>query len=269
MLIRAAQLLSALSRSRWRFAPAVVLLVIAATISEPPRVLHLAVSPMMVTSGFATGLANRFSSDTGIPVVLVQVRGEGLARRAEDGEIDVGFTRDNRFASRLEPLILNSKRGLSKDFVLIGPRDDPADIWDATSAVNAFWRIEAASAPFQPAPRSTAEYAVETRLWRKAGMSLPPPPSLQSMAQAVNTANARRAYMLIGRPTFELLGTHPNLMLLFQGDPALVECYRVAEFSRAPNPRPSATSFWKWFQSPRGRDEVRMVSLAAGYSPLM
>ena len=269
MLIRAGQLIAEASKSLWRFAPAIILCIIVSTISEPNDVLHLGVSPTMVTSGFATHLAKQFSLDTGVPVVLVPLRGEGLDREAADGGVDVAFTPDKEFAARLSRLILKSREGLAKDFVVIGPRDDPADVWDASSAVNAFWRIEAARAAFQPAPPRTAEYGVETRLWRKAGMSLPPAPSPQSMAESVNAANAQRAYMLIGRPELEVLGAHPNLMLLFQGDPTLIERYVVAELSPTPHARPSAGLFWKWLRSSKGKAAVRMVSLEAGYSPAM
>ncbi len=197
------------------------------------------------TSLYATGLLDylasaytRVARDVSIDFVPV---GSGAALRiASENSVDGVFVH----APNLE--IVYIKRGVLTHhkiiaynyFCIVGPREDPADVRDAATAVDAFRRIwragEEGRALFVSRGDDSGTYIRERIIWQLAGLQ--PNPSRQrwyletgqGMAGTLLVANNIKAYTLSDTGTFyklKLEGRLPRLTLLYTSDPILINIY--------------------------------------------
>jgi tungstate transport system substrate-binding protein len=112
------------------------------------------------------------------------------------------------------------------DFIVVGPRADPAHIAGGRDAVAAFAAIAEAGAPFVSRGDKSGTDALEHRLWRAAEIE---PAKIGGgswyrdigggMGAALNTAAAMGAYTLSDRGTWLSFGNKGDLTVLVQGDP--------------------------------------------------
>jgi tungstate transport system substrate-binding protein len=153
------------------------------------------------------------------------------------------------------------RAALSTMFVIVGPRSDPAHVWSSWSAVGALEKIAATHAPYQRSPATSVAADVEASLWRAAEGSSPEGPAPDTVEETLARAEARGAYMIVDRPTFRRLGAQSRLIALFEGDPALIDTYTVAELRPASTYLRRGRAFWHWFHSPKGEAAVRLAAV--------
>lgn len=194
---------------------------------------------LAVTTSFQdTGLADALEpiveriSGRNIRVVAVG-SGEALAMgRRGDADIVVAhspkaedaFMREGR-GTRRRPLMVN-------DFVVVGPRDDPATVAGAHNPVDAFLRIASASRPFVSRADGSGTHVREIDLWRRARLSPSGSWYISSgigQAESLRLAADRQAYTLTDRATFVSQDLGSELQIAFEGGPDLVNEYNVIE----------------------------------------
>src|SRR5947199_6868361 len=125
-------------------------------------------------SGLFSHLLPVFEKDTGIKVRVVAV-GTGQALDiGRRGDADVVFVHDraaeDKFMSegqgvRRYPVMYN-------DFLLIGPKQDPAKVSGGKDILEALRKIEAAKAPFVSRGDRSGTHAAELRYWKEAGVDI-------------------------------------------------------------------------------------------------
>ena len=215
-------------------------------------------------SGLFPHLLPAFEADTGIKVRVVAV-GTGqaldLGRR---GDADVVFVH----ARSAEEKFLAEGEGVKRypvmynDFVLIGPKSDPAHVAGGHDIVKALRAVENAKAPFVSRGDRSGTHIAELALWKDAGIDIDKAKGPwyrdtgQGMGPALNTAAAMDAYILADRGTWLSFRNRANLGIVVEGDRRLFNQYGVMLVNPAKHPNVKAElgqKFIDWLVSPRGQ----------------
>jgi tungstate transport system substrate-binding protein len=186
-------------------------------------------------SGLFGHLLPMFKARTGIDVkVVAQGTGQALdtARR---GDADVVFVH----AKLAEEKFLSEGFGVKRypvmynDFILIGPKDDPAGIKGSKDIVAALGAIKAKSADFISRGDKSGTHQAELNLWKVAGIDIAKDKGPwykeigQGMGAALNTASAANAYVLADRGTWLSFKNRGDLVIAVEGDKRLFNQYGV------------------------------------------
>ena len=218
-------------------------------------------------SGLFEYLLPIFQQKTGIAVkVIAQGTGQALdtGRR---GDADVVFVH----AKSAEEKFLAEGQGVKRnpvmynDFVLIGPKNDPAGIKGRDVAA-ALKTIKEKQAPFVSRGDRSGTHIAELALWNKdAGIDIdqqkgPWYKSIgQGMGAALNMASASNAYVLSDRGTWLSFKNKGDLQILVEGDKRLFNQYGVILVNPAKHPavkKELGQEFIDWLLSPEGQKAI-------------
>ena len=206
---------------------------------------------------------------TGVEVkVLAQGTGQALdtARR---GDADVVFVH----AKSAEENFLTEGFGVKRypvmynDFVVIGPKDDPAGI-KGKDVLTALQTIRTKAAPFVSRGDRSGTHIAELKLWKEAGIDIENDHGPwykeigQGMGAALNMASASNAYVLSDRGTWLAFHNRGDLAVLVEGDKRLFNQYGVMLVNPTKYPtvkKEAGQRFINWLISPDGQ------SVIAGY----
>jgi len=218
-------------------------------------------------SGLFGYLLPKFREKTGITVkVVAQGTGQALdtARRCD---ADVVFVH----AKAQEEKFLNEGHGVKRfpvmynDFVLIGPKSDPAHVADMTDVAEALHKIKDAKLPFISRGDWSGTNTAELKLWQDAGINIEKDhgdwyKSIgQGMGAALNTAKASDAYVLSDRGTWIHFQNRGDLKVLVQGDRRMFNQYGVMLVNPQKCPSVKAQlgqQFVDWVVSPDGQKTI-------------
>jgi tungstate transport system substrate-binding protein len=175
-----------------------------------------------------------FKMKTGIDVKVVAV-GTGQALDiGRRGDADVVFVHDKPAEELFVQEGFASKRYevMYNDFVLIGPKSDPAKIGGGKDIQAALQKIAATQTPFISRGDKSGTHAAELRYWKGAGITVSPNQAWyketgSGMGPALNTASAMNGYILADRATWLSFKNRGDLAVLVQGDPKLFNQYGV------------------------------------------
>jgi tungstate transport system substrate-binding protein len=186
-------------------------------------------------SGLFGQLLPAFTAKTGIAVRVVAV-GTGQALKiGERGDCDVVFVHDT--ASELKFVAdgygIERHQVMYNDFVLVGPRSDPAGVAGGREIVAALRKIAEAKAPFVSRGDDSGTDKAEKRLWRDAAVDVKAASGTwyrdtgSGMGPALNTAAALGAYALSDRGTWLSFENRRDLAIVVEGDRRLFNQYGV------------------------------------------
>jgi tungstate transport system substrate-binding protein len=186
-------------------------------------------------SGLFGQLLPAFTAKTGIAVRVVAV-GTGQALKiGERGDCDVVFVHDT--ASELKFVAdgysIERHQVMYNDFVLVGPRSDPARVAGGREIVAALRKIAEAKAPFVSRGDDSGTDKAEKRLWRDAAVDVRAASGTwyrdtgSGMGPALNTAAALGAYALSDRGTWLSFENRRDLGIVVEGDRRLFNQYGV------------------------------------------
>ena len=193
-------------------------------------------------SGLLDILVPLFEKQTGYTVKTISVgTGQALALAAK-GDADVALVHAPSLEKQYvaEGKLLNRRLVMYNDFVIIGPRSDPAKIKPAKTASAALRLIEQSKSRFVSRGDNSGTHNLEKTLWKEAGIEPKGPWYIeagQGMGATLGIANERNAYTITDRGTYLALGSRITLAILGQGDKALLNIYSVMEVNPANGPR--------------------------------
>jgi tungstate transport system substrate-binding protein len=218
-------------------------------------------------SGLFPHLLPRFEQKTGIKVHVVAL-GTGqaldLARR---GDADVVFVH----ARSAEEKFLAEGDGVKRfpvmynDFLLIGPKSDPANVGGSKDILDAFRRIQGAGAPFVSRGDRSGTHIAELDLWKSAGVDIDGAKGPwyrdtgQGMGPALNTAASMNAYILADRGTWLAFKNRGDLTILVECDKRLFNQYGVMLVNPDKHPtvkKELGQTFIDWILSPEGQQAI-------------
>ena len=218
-------------------------------------------------SGLFGHLLPAFTAKTGIEVRVVAV-GTGQALTiGERGDCDVVFVHDrpSELAFVAAGFGVGRHEVMYNDFVLIGPKSDPAGIAGGKDIVAAFRKIAAAKAPFVSRGDDSGTDKAEKRLWQDAGIDVKAASggwyrdTGSGMGQTLNTAAGLGAYTLSDRGTWLSFANRADLDIVVQGDKRLFNQYGVMLVNPAKHPtvkQALGQRFIDWLISPAGQGTI-------------
>jgi tungstate transport system substrate-binding protein len=221
-------------------------------------------------SGLFAHLLPAFEQDTGFKVKVVAV-GTGQALDiGRRGDADVVFVHDRAAEEKFLAEGESVKRYpvMYNDFVLIGPKADPAKVAGGKDILEALKKVAAAKAPFVSRADRSGTHAAELRYWTMAGIDIDSAKGPwyretgSGMGPALNTASAMDAYILADRGTWLSFKNRGTLEIAVEGDKKLFNQYGVMLVNPAKHPsvrKNLGQQFIDWLVSPRGQ------SVIAGY----
>lgn len=142
------------------------------------------------------------------------------------------------------------------DFVIVGPKDDPAKIAGDTSAASAFTKIANAKAFFASRGDASGTFTKEMSIWTSATITPKGQPwylsTGQGMGETLQLASEKKAYTLADRATWLALAKNLDLVILVQSDKKLSNQYGVIVVKGAKN-EAAGRVFQNWILSPKGQ----------------
>ena len=186
-------------------------------------------------SGLFGFLLPRFTEKTGIKVKVVAV-GTGQALDiGRRGDADVVFVHDRPAEDKFMAEGFGVRRFdvMYNDFVMIGPKADPAHIGGGKDVTVALRAILASKAEFISRADRSGTHAAELRYWKDAGIDIDAVKAPwyreigQGMGAALNMASADNAYVLSDRGTWLAFKNRGDLTVLVEGDKRLFNQYGV------------------------------------------
>ncbi|WP_275187857.1 substrate-binding domain-containing protein [Bradyrhizobium sp. CSA112] len=218
-------------------------------------------------SGLFGHLLPMFKAKAGIDVkVVAQGTGQALdtARR---GDADVVFVH----AKPAEEKFLAEGFGVKRypvmynDFILIGPKADPAGIRGSRDIVAALSAIKAKGADFISRGDKSGTHQAELNLWKVAGIDIAKDKGPwykeigQGMGAALNTASASNAYVLADRGTWLSFKNRGDLAIAVEGDKRLFNQYGVMLVNPEKHPsvkKDLGQQFIDWLVSSEGQKAI-------------
>lgn len=218
-------------------------------------------------SGLFKYLLPIFEKKTGIQVRVVAL-GTGqaldLARR---GDADVLFVHNKRAEEKFvaDGYGVDRHDVMYNDFVLVGPKNDPAKVGGGKDILAALKKVEKAQAPFASRGDRSGTNAAELRYWKAAGID--PKTGRKSwyretgsgMGATLNTAAGMDAYTLTDRGTWLSFKNRGDLTILVEGDPRLFNQYGIMLVNPAKHPhvkKEMGQTFIDWVLSPEGQKDI-------------
>jgi tungstate transport system substrate-binding protein len=218
-------------------------------------------------SGLFDYLLPLYKQKTGVTVkVVAQGTGQALdtGRR---GDADVVFVH----AKSAEMKFLSEGQGVKRypvmynDFVLIGPKSDPAGIKGMKDVAKAMQTIKDKQAPFISRGDRSGTHIAELALWKDASIDIekdkgPWYKSIgQGMGAALNTAGAGNAYVLSDRGTWIHFKNKGDLAIVVEGDKRMFNQYGVMLVNPEKHPnvkKELGQQFIDYLVSPQGQKDI-------------
>ncbi|MDB5407108.1 MAG: molybdate or tungstate transport [Rhodospirillales bacterium] len=218
-------------------------------------------------SGLFEDLLPAFTKATGVEVHVVAV-GTGQAMMiGERGDADVLLVHDK--PSELKFVAagngVDRREVMYNDFILIGPRHDPAGVAGGKDIVAAFRKIAAGKAAFTSRADDSGTDKAEKRLWQEAGIAVKDfsgawyKETGSGMGPTLNTAAAMGAYALADRGTWLNFKNRRELGIVVEGDRRLFNQYGVILVNPAKHPHVKVAlgeKFIGWLTSPAGQGTI-------------
>ena len=240
------------------------LMIASAAAAAGERFITVASTNSTRNSGLYDYLLPKFQAATGIAVRVVAVGTGQAIRLARNGDADVllvhhrtseeQFVADGHGVERFDVMY--------NDFVLVGPKTDPAGVKGGGDAAAALKTIAASKSPFASRGDDSGTHKKELGLWRTAGVDIAAESGTwyretgSGMGATLNTASAMNAYALTDRGTWLKFANKADLGILVEGDKRLFNPYGAILVNPAKHPHVKAKDgriFIDWLISKDGQ----------------
>ncbi len=230
------------------------------------KVIVMASTTSTEQSGLFGHLLPQFRQATGIEVRVVALGTGQALDTARRGDADVVFVHDQAAEEKFvaEGFGLQRRPVMYNDFVLIGPKADPAGTRGNDIAL-ALQKLSGSGAAFVSRGDKSGTHAAERRYWKAAGVDLDAkkPAGYREcgcgMGPALNIAASSNAYVLADRGTWLNFRNRADLAILVAGDRRLFNQYGVIVVNPAKHPhvkKDLAQAFADWVVSPPGQNAI-------------
>lgn len=235
--------------------------------AQAMRFITVSSTTSTTDSGLFNHLLPLFKAKSGIEVrVVSQGTGQALdtGRR---GDADVVFVhakaQEEKFVA--EGFGVERKAVMYNDFVLIGPKSDPAGIKGSKDIAAALKVVKDKSTPFVSRGDKSGTHSAELALWKVAGIDIEKDKGAwyreigQGMGAALNTSSAMNAYVLSDRATWLNFKNRGDLDIVIEGDKRLFNQYGVILVNPAKHAhvkKDDGQAFVDWLLSPEGQKAI-------------
>jgi tungstate transport system substrate-binding protein len=242
-------------------------LALASAAHAQDRFITVASTTSTQSSGLFEHILPAFTKKTGIGVRVVAVGTGQAIRLAERGDADVLFVHHKPSEEKFVADGFGVKRHdvMYNDFVLVGPKHDPAGVRGLKDAAAALFRIARRQAPFASRGDDSGTHKLELELWQAAQVNVKKASGTwyretgSGMGATLNTARGLGAYALTDRGTWIAFKNKGEHALLVEGDPRLFNQYGVILVNPARHPHvkaKDAQDFVDWLVAEEGQRAI-------------
>jgi tungstate transport system substrate-binding protein len=208
-----------------------------------------------------------FEKKTGIQVRVVALGTGQALDMGRRGDADVVLVH----AKPLEEKFLAEGFGVRRfevmynDFVLIGPKSDPAKVAGGKDVIPAFQQIRKTQSAFVSRGDKSGTHFAELEIWKAAGIDIAKEKGAwyrdtgQGMGPALNTAAGMNAYILSDRGTWLSFKNRAELGVVVEGDKRLFNQYGIMLVNPQKHPtvkKELGQAFLDWILSPEGQQAI-------------
>ncbi len=221
-------------------------------------------------SGLFSRLLPEFKKASGIDVKVVALGTGQAIDMGRRGDADVLFVHDRAAEEKAvaEGFVVKRFEVMYNDFVLIGPKADPAKA-RGNDIVEALKRLATANSEFISRGDKSGTHAAELRFWKLAGLADPQGSGYKAcgcgMGPALNMASSDNAYVLADRGTWLNFKNRGDLTVLVEGDTRLFNQYGVMLVNPARHVHVKAADgqrFVDWLVSPPGQAVIASYKIS-------
>ena len=250
----------------------VLIINVSSAFAQEQSFITLSSTTSTENSGLLDHLIPKFKQKTGIDVRVVAVGTGRALKLGERGDADLVLVHHKTS----EEYFVEKGFGVERydvmynDYVIVGPKDDPANISSVIKADKALNLIYKHQAPFVSRGDDSGTYKKELELWLLAGVDIQQYSGTwyreagASMGATLNIANGMNAYTLTDRGTWLSFKNRDALTLLFENDPPLFNQYGVILVSPERHPHikfKEAKLFSDWLTSNEGQQAIAEFTL--------
>ena len=210
-----------------------LLIILPSACAPANPLLILATTTSTQDTGLLDTLIPLFEQQTGYKVQTVAVGTGQALKLGEEGNADVLLVH----APSSEAAFMENGFGMDRrlvmhnDFVIVGPPSDPASVRARTSAADAFLAIFSSASTFVSRGDESGTHAKEKAIWSAAELNPFDQPwyleTGQGQGNTLSIASEKQGYALVDRGTFLAYQKNIDLVILFEGDPFLLNVYHV------------------------------------------
>lgn len=242
--------------------------------SAKPPVLKMATTTSTDNTGLLDYLAPILLKDTGMEIQWVSVGTGKALEYGRNGDVDVVLTHD----PEAEDKFMEAEAGVNRrtvmynDFVLIGPKNDPAGI-AGKPIVQAIKTIAAKKQPLVSRADKSGTHSAELKLLAEAGVKNFDKEAWyvqtgQGMLATINIAAERNGYALADRGTYIKYKAsqkgNPPLVIVVEGDKQLLNVYSVMAVNPIKHPHVKydlAIKYIDWITSSKVQQDIANFKL--------
>lgn len=212
----------------------IALLLMLLAISNPARAddisMTLGAAKPRPLSGLFASILPMFKAASNVGVQVVALDSTDPTAWKSHGDVNALLLDETSAVDQAvkDGYALNPREAMYNDFVVVGPKADPAGIRGNASAVKAFAQIAAKGALFASGVDGESS-RLELRLWQAAAISIDKQSWYRRLKPGVQSplaeAAALNAYALVDRATWASFKDRSNLQILIEGDAALINVY--------------------------------------------
>ena len=217
-------------------------------------------------TGLLDLLSEKFLEETGIEIRAVAV-GTGTAianAKKGDGDVLMVHAKQDELKFVEEGYGVERFDLMYNDFVIVGPKNDPANIKDENEIAGVMKKLSSPSFKFISRDDNSGTHKKELSLWKIIGIQSPDHSSYiktgSGMANTINVAAEMQGYVLTDRGTWISFTNKNDLTILFEGDSALFNPYGIIAVNPKKFPHvefEKSQEFIDWLLEGTGNDLIK------------
>lgn len=237
------------------------------------KTIKLATTTSTENSGLLKYLLPEFTKDTGYTVHTIAAGTGKALRMGRDGDVDVLLVH----AKTAEQKFMTDGNGelrldvMYNDFVIVGPKDDPASLSTAKDAAEALIQVSSKESIFVSRGDDSGTHKKELSLWTAAKINIKDEGTSwyreagQGMGKVLQMAGEMDAYTMTDRGTWLAYENKSPLTIAFQGDATLFNPYGIIAVNSKKYPdlnTAGAKALMKWITSDKGQKLIGKFTVA-------
>jgi tungstate transport system substrate-binding protein len=223
--------------------------------------LRMSTTTSTENSGLLKVLLPPFEKANNVKVDVISVGTGKALKLGENGDVDVVFVHsrpaEDKFVS--EGFGVDRKDVMYNDYVILGPKSDPAGIKGVKSSVDAFRKISETKSNFVSRGDDSGTDKKERSIWKAAGIAPQAPWYIEAgrgMGAVLQMANEKNAYTLSDRGTYIAFEKKIDPIILLEGDKTLFNPYGIIAVNPKKHPNAQyelARKFIDYVTGPEGQ----------------